>query len=117
MARSRLFSAVRSSTSQRLISDGTTSTARVPRFRAARCVAPQSSNRVLPRSTPPAGLSSVRWTGVLAIGQHAVGQPVHAARDLALKRLLELARTCPGFEGCDLGNSAATVVRRRGAWI
>ena len=31
--------------------------------------------------------------GMLAIGEHAVGQPVHAARDLAMKRLLELART------------------------
>ena len=41
--------------------------------------------------------------GVPAIGQHAVGQPLHAARDLAMKRCLELAGACPCFQGGDLG--------------
>ena len=37
-----------------------------------------------------------------AIGQHAVGQPAHAAGDLRVQRAFELAGAVLGFEGGDL---------------
>ena len=39
---------------------------------------------------------------VLAIGEHPVGQPMHAPRDLAPQRLFESASAGPGFQGGDL---------------
>ena len=44
---------------------------------------------------------------VLAIGQHAVGQPTHAAGDLAMQSGFELAGAGLGFEGGDLRQEAA----------
>ena len=73
MPRNRLFSAVRSSTSQRLISDGTTSTARAPRLRAARmrvAVIEQAGVALLPGGGRRLERALER---MLAIGHHALG--------------------------------------------
>ena len=76
MARSRLFSAVRSSTSQRLISDGTTSTARGAALarRAMRgAVVEQPRVAFAPHRRRIVESAMDRMP---AIGQHAVGQPL-----------------------------------------
>jgi hypothetical protein len=48
---------------------------------------------------------------VLTIGEHAVGQPMHAPRNLAAERALEFARTVPGFEGGNLGQQGRDGLR------
>ena len=48
-----------------------------------------------------------------AIGQHAVGQPAHAAADLAMEGALELAGAGLGFEGGDLRQEGRDRLRQR----
>ena len=51
-----------------------------------------------------------------AIGQHAFGQAIHAAADLAMKRLLEAGPRRPRFERGDLLQERGDRLRGGRAW-